>query len=311
MSNRIPDNVKDTIIKLLKDKDDNDQTFETIAQTVRTLLDYPATKESVRSVNRRYITGTHGDDIILEEVVKNTDSFKLKKINKWAYNVPVNVDGNYMVIGDTHFPFVEPGYLPFLNGVYNQYNVTKVFHIGDIVDQYALSFFDKSPEADSAYSELLKSKEIAYEYYDMFDDVDVCAGNHDVRYLRQAVKSGLPEAFIKTLEEVLDMPDTWRINHSYIVNDETIVEHGTSTGVKATYDRAMITSMNVIQGHTHNYGGVIYINDGFKQRWGLNVGCGIDVSSYAAKYARNFKYKPTLGCGVVVDGIPMFIPFRG
>ena len=311
MSKIIPEDVLATTIKLLKNKDDNGQTFETIANTIKTLYGYPASFDSVRSINRRYITGTHGNDIVLEEVVKNTKSFKLKKVSQWQYNVPVNVDGNYMTIGDTHLPFVEPGYLPFLKKVYCDYQIENVFHIGDKVDQYALSFFDKSPEADSAYSELMKAKEIAYEYYDAFENVHMCAGNHDVRYLRQAVKSGLPEAFIKTLEEVLDMPDTWQINHSYIVNDDTLIEHGTSTGVKATYDRAMMTSMNVIQGHTHNYGGVTYINDGFNQRWALNVGCGIDVSSYAAKYARNFKYKPTLGCGVIVDGIPMFIPFTG
>ena len=43
--------------------------------------------------------------------------------------------------------------------------------------------------------------------------------------------------------------------------------------------------------------------------FGLNVGCGIDIDRYAFAYAQDFKIRPGLGCGVVVDsGEAHFIP---
>ena len=36
--------------------------------------------------------------------------------------------------------------------------------------------------------------------------------------------------------------------------------------------------------------------------FGMNVGCGIDIDAYAMEYSRPFPKRPTLGCGVVLDG---------
>jgi hypothetical protein len=40
------------------------------------------------------------------------------------------------------------------------------------------------------------------------------------------------------------------------------------------------------------------------------VACGIDRKAYAFNYGRDFKDKPVLGCGVVLENgrIPMFVP---
>jgi hypothetical protein len=41
----------------------------------------------------------------------------------------------------------------------------------------------------------------------------------------------------------------------------------------------------------------------------MGVGCGIDTRAYAFSYGRDFITKPTLGCGIVIDGIrPIFEP---
>jgi hypothetical protein len=43
--------------------------------------------------------------------------------------------------------------------------------------------------------------------------------------------------------------------------------------------------------------------------FGLNVGCGIDIDSYAMEYGRPFSKRPTLGCGVVIGGqAGLFVP---
>jgi hypothetical protein len=42
--------------------------------------------------------------------------------------------------------------------------------------------------------------------------------------------------------------------------------------------------------------------------FGMNTGCLIDVDAIAFKYARGSAFKPTLGCGVVISGVPYFVP---
>ena len=42
----------------------------------------------------------------------------------------------------------------------------------------------------------------------------------------------------------------------------------------------------------------------------MAVGCGVDNSSMAYAYGRNFKNKPILGCGVVIDGLPYAEPMN-
>jgi hypothetical protein len=34
----------------------------------------------------------------------------------------------------------------------------------------------------------------------------------------------------------------------------------------------------------------------------------VDVDAYAFQYGKNSKDKPVIGCGVVIDGVPSFIP---
>lgn len=305
MNYQNPDELIEQVLKLRRAADcgmreSEGLTDSRIASIINVTFGTEHTKDSVRAIWRRH------------SEVRKTPSFSMSAVTEWKEHVPLNVKGTYMVIGDLHAPFITPGYFEFLYRTYTRYNVKHVFCIGDLVDQYALSFFDKLPEADSAVSELQKARLAIKELADMFPVMKIVAGNHDNRYLRVAVKAGIPQIYMKTLEEVLEFPEGWEMNLSYIINGNTLMEHGTSAGANATRDRAWGTSMNVIQGHTHSYGGVIFMNCGIKTRWGLNVGCGLDSTSYAAKYAVGFKNKPTLGSGVVLDAeVPLFVPFAG
>lgn len=293
-------NTKELINDVLKLRNSGNFTDMQIANVVNATHGTEHSSESVRAIWRR-----HNDKKDI------TPSYELDKVSGWKYNVPIETEGNVLIIGDTHAPFTEKGYLDFLKDVYNGFNVNTVIHIGDLVDEYSLSFFDKDPDGDGASSELHKAVEFLQIMADVFPKMYVTVGNHDVRYLKLALKSGLPKAYLRSLEEVLHIPDEWVFNHSYVLNENILVEHGTGSGPTATIDRAWGTSMNVIQGHTHCYGGVSYRNCGFNTRWALNVGCGLDTTSYAAKYAIANKYKPTLGCGVIVNNVPMFIPYYG
>jgi hypothetical protein len=46
--------------------------------------------------------------------------------------------------------------------------------------------------------------------------------------------------------------------------------------------------------------------------WAANSGCLIDVEAYVFNYGKESRFKPTLGCSVVIDDgrTPIFIPYE-
>ena len=40
----------------------------------------------------------------------------------------------------------------------------------------------------------------------------------------------------------------------------------------------------------------------------MNVGCLINQKSMAFNYARNFKTRFILGCGIIINGVPRLLP---
>jgi len=293
----------DDVLRLTADAMANDERsyYGQVARTINVLHSTEHTADSVRGIWRRHRSR------VKTEYFKPQKTFGLKR------RVPYKSRGNILFIGDPHAPFTLPGYLDFLYRLQTVYDVTDVFCVGDIVDQYALSFFDKMPEAYDIENELLKAMDFIREMAQVFPYVNITMGNHDNRYLRQATKSGLPRRMLRDLDEVLEAPDTWEWNLSYIIDEHILLEHGTSSGANATIDRMWGLPYNVVQGHTHNYGGVSYRNNGFSTRWAMNVGCGFDADSYAARYATDRKYQPTLGAGLYLKGeeLPLFVPFKG
>lgn len=277
-----------------------DYSNERIALELNTLFDTAHTKESVRHIWRR-----HRDS--LEQHLEQSKKY----VKRPAHRTFVPLEANSVLfIPDLHIPFVAPGFIEFLVRVKNKFQPDIVVSVGDIVDQCALSFFAKDPDGDSAGSELEKTRLFLQELVEEFPSLYITIGNHDNRHLRQAMKAGIPKEYIKDFLEIFNLPETWVWHNSFILNGDTLIEHGTASGLLATYNRAWGTSKNVVQGHTHSYAGILYMNDGLNQRWALNVGCGIDSERYAFNYAIDKERQPTLGCAIVSNGVPAFIPFN-
>lgn len=293
------DNITKTIVNVRR------ENLELEWRDVTAIVNYTCgtdmTHDAVRKRYQKYVK-KHGES-------RNVSFEKMKDYRDF---VSLHLTGNSLIISDTHAPFTVDGAIRFLQAVQREYNIKNVFHIGDFADQYALSFFDKVPESDSIDSEHKKAKAFTQELAAAFPKMYGVLGNHDNRFMRVAAKAGLPLQFIRTFEEILDMPDGWQWERSYMLNNNILIEHGSASGMRATYDRALITSKNVVQGHTHSYGGVVYVNDGITQRWALNVGCLADQATYAMKYAVDRKYQHTLGCGVLLNNnsTPLFIPYE-
>ena len=65
---------------------------------------------------------------------------------------------------------------------------------------------------------------------------------------------------------------------------------------------------STVIGHHHSYGAIFYISNDDETIFGMNTGCLIDRDSIAFRYAKNAAFAPTLGVGVVIEGVPHFVP---
>lgn len=212
------------------------------------------------------------------------------------------------IIGDSHIPFVHPAYKAFIADTFDKFGVGIKVHIGDVVDNHALSFHPKNPNGHSAKDEYDLAAETVTDWKKTFRKMKVCIGNHDARQFRLASGSGIPDLYVKSYKEVWATPGwNWQLEHTI---DGVLYEHGTgSSGKDAAFNRAVGQRCSVVIGHVHCYAGVKYHSNPFSRIFGLNVGCGIDIGSYAFDYGKMFVVRPILGCGIVIDGDQgIFVP---
>ena len=207
-----------------------------------------------------------------------------------------------LIIGDMHAPFTHPKYLRFCLDIAESWRIDRVVNIGDVVDMHAISRHETDPNGHSAERE----SELAYEeiqrWHVAFPKALVCEGNHDARVLRAARSAGIPDRYVKTHNELWSTPGwNWQFSHEI---DGVLYEHGTgSSGRDAAFLRAKEKRRSLVMGHTHTTLGVKWHTNERDRIFGLNVGCGIDIRAYAFAYGRPFPSRPTLGCGVVIDGM--------
>ena len=202
---------------------------------------------------------------------------------------------NILVIGDLHEPFCLDGYLEWCLEQYEIYNCNQVIFIGDILDNHAFSYHEPDPDGLSAGMELeLSIKKIA-KWYEAFPIADVCIGNHDRLASRKRFTGGIPAAWIKTYNEVLGTPN-WNWVES-VVYDDVLYEHGEGGQAKT---KAKNNLMSSVCGHTHTEAYTIWFVGKRYRVFAVQTGCGVDASTYAAAYAKNFK-KQAIGCAVVLN----------
>ena len=214
-----------------------------------------------------------------------------------------------LAFGDVHAPFDHPNYLKFLKETYKSYGCSNVVNMGDLVDNHAISRHQNSPRHMSPLEEYNQTKKRVKLYTDAFPEVKMCVGNHDNIHLRQAHTVDMPDVFIKSFENLWELPDTWELAEQHIING-VVYKHGISCGGKdGAFNTALVERMSTVIGHTHAYAGVKYSANSRDIIYGMNCGCGIDVDAYAFEYGKHSKYKPVLGCGIVYSSNhAIFVP---
>ena len=120
-------------------------------------------------------------------------------------------------------------------------------------------------------------------------------GNHDRMAARKAMSGGIPSAWIRSYNEVLNTPD-WKWSEN-VVYDNVLYEHG--EGGQA-FTKAKNNMMSSVCGHTHTEAYVRWLVGKRFRVFSVQTGVGVNNKSYAAAYARNFR-KQAIGCAVVLD----------
>ena len=220
---------------------------------------------------------------------------RLRGDKRIAYNNLNTKERRILVIGDIHAPFELDGYLEFCQETYSKYLCNQVIYIGDIIDNHYTSYHETSSDAMGGLDELEYAIRAVKRWSDAFPVADVLIGNHDRLVMRKAQTSDIPSAWIKSYNEVLGTNWNWT---ERIVYDNVQFIHGEG-GTAST--KSKNDMMSTVQGHIHTQCYTMWsVGRNFKV-FGMQVGCGVNGSSYAAAYAKNFK-KQAIGCGVVLGG---------
>ena len=205
-----------------------------------------------------------------------------------------------LVVGDLHCPFDLDSYLPFLLETYAKWNCNQILMIGDAVDNHYSSFHQTDADGYGGGEELDRAIKRLSKYRDAFakicdKKIEICIGNHDRIIMRRAFDSDIPARWIKSYNEVLGTDWNWVES---IVYDDVLYEHGEGGQAKTKAKNNMMSS---VCGHTHTQAYVEWLVGKKYRVFGMQVGCGVDASTYAAAYAKNFK-KQAIGCGVILGG---------
>lgn len=206
-----------------------------------------------------------------------------------------------LVVGDTHIPFEHPGYLDFCLSIQKRVKCQTVIHIGDLIDNHALSYHEHDPNGRSPIDEMAEADKHLQGWFSAFPRLFLCRGNHDRLPERKARTFGLPMRCFKDFRQVWNFPKEWVDDFSFNI-DGVLYTHGTGlNGDNAHIKGASQNRQSTVIGHVHHVGAVNYLVSEKDRIFGMNVGCGIDRKTYAFEYGRDFTKKPFLGCGVVTD----------
>lgn len=215
----------------------------------------------------------------------------------------------------THAPFAHAAALDFLADVKRRYKPKTVVCLGDLGDQHAWSRkWKPNPNAPSPAHEDEERLKWCRQLYKLFPVVKACIGNHDVRIARTMADTRIPARLVPSVRQVYDCPEGWDWRRHHEI-DGVIYIHGHQTtgpgngGIPVLrFVRAL--GHNCVIGHHHTESNVKSLNTDFGFRWGLSAGCLIDDDAPAFEYATDHLIRSALGCGIVVDGKPSFIPME-
>lgn len=213
------------------------------------------------------------------------------------------------VISDMHIPYAHPDALQFFKAIKKKYKPDQVVCVGDEVDKHAMSFHDSDPDLLSAGDELELAIEMLTPIYKLFPKMEIVESNHGSMAYRKGKHHGIPRKYLRDYDEVLEAPKGWKWHDNLTLklpNGQLLfITHGVrKDGLKL----AQQMGCNVVQGHYHTEFNIKYASSPAQLYWSMQVGCLIDDKSLAFHYNKTTAIRPIIGCGIIIDGLPILLP---
>ena len=213
-----------------------------------------------------------------------------------------------LVISDLHIPYHHKDAFEFLKEIKKEYNPDFVVNIGDLLDFHAISMHSHDPDLSSAGDELKIARKYIRELESIFPKMIEVESNHSSLVYRRALKFGISKEFLKDYGEFLSTKKWQWIDDLTITmsnGQRCFFTHGRSADILKV-SQAM--GMSAVQGHYHTKFLISWWANPDNLFFGMNVGCLINQKSLAFNYAKNFKTRFILGCGIIIYGIPRLLP---
>ena len=213
-----------------------------------------------------------------------------------------------LVISDMHLPYQHKDSIKFLKEIKKEFRPDRIINIGDLLDFHAISMHTHDPDLASAGHELTMARKYVKELESIFPDMVEVESNHSSLVYRRAIKYGMSREFLKEYGDFLGTKK-WKW-----VDDLTITmsngqrcffTHGRSADVLKV---SQTMGMSAVQGHYHTKFVISYWANPDNLFFAMNVGCLINQKSLSMNYAKNFRTRFILGCGIILDGIPRLLP---
>lgn len=209
-----------------------------------------------------------------------------------------------LVIGDTHIPCVRRGYLEFCQYVKRHERCNLIVHIGDVVDEHAVSPSHLAlPDAAGTREELQESREIVAEWYGSFPRALVCIGNHDDRPYRAARAVRICEDRMRTFNEVWSTP-RWTWDWGYVIDGIYFTHRTNNSGQSPAFNAMRERAMPVVLGHHHSCSGVKTLVNPERRLFGVDVGAGCDDRALAFRYFQHSQKRSVMSCATIINGMP-------
>jgi metallophosphoesterase superfamily enzyme len=219
-----------------------------------------------------------------------------------------------LVFSDVHSPFGVNGAIDFLVDTYKAEGCGSIVCAGDLHDHHALSFHTSEVDAMSATEEWIQARKFVAELCKAFPKGVLVPGNHDNIIKRKLKEVGIVNNVLLPDRELYGLSKGWQVKDLYhtVFQHDVLIEHGMgANGMYGCINMALAKRCSYVMGHQHSYAMVAYRENYKNKIFGMNVGCLLNDSSYAARYGAYNKFKGVLGCGVVYDAeCASFIPMR-
>lgn len=213
-----------------------------------------------------------------------------------------------LVISDMHVPYHHKDSIEFLREIKKEYKPDMIVNIGDLLDFHAISMHEHNPDLFSAGHELKEARKYIKELEDIFPKMVEVDSNHSSLVYRRALKFGMSKEFLKNYGDFLGTKKwEWVDDLALTLSNgkRCFFTHGRSADVLKV---SQTMGMSCVQGHYHTKFLISYWANPDNIFFGMNVGCLIDQKNMAFAYAKNFRTRFIIGCGMIIDGIPRLMP---